>query len=320
MNKITLLLFLITTFCLAQTDQNLLLHYKFDGSTLDETANNFDGFENNITYVADRFGNENSAVYFNGVDSFIDLPNLTELKPQLPVTFSFWIKYEGTTYKDKAVFNTSFEEDISSGIFFNASAVSDRYSVSFGDGSPHYSPDSRRSYSSNAPVIMNEWHNITIVVVDSMNMNIYIDCKENGGIYSGEGGSLFYSATAGSLGRHDREMAAPADYFKGGLDDFKYWDRALSFDEIQYNCHNLGVSESKRQIFSIYPNPAQNILHFRGAIENDTKIQIFNALGQKIISCPFQEEMDISSLSDGIYFIKIFDKSASTTEKLIVKR
>lgn len=320
MKIITFLFILMSISSFSQIEENLLLHYKFDGSVFDETENSFDGIANNITYTADRFGNENSAAYFNGVNSFIDFPNLAVLKPQLPVTFSFWIRYDGNNYQDRAVFNTSFEEDISSGIFFNAEAGTGKYGVSFGDGSPAYTPSTRRSYSSNVIIVTNEWHHITIVVADALNMEIYLDCKEGGGSYSGSGGTLFYSSTSGSLGRHDRELGAPADYFKGAIDDFKYWDRALSFDEIYNDCHNLEIQEINRSSLIIYPNPAQNTLHIQGNWDANATVQILDTLGKKLLSSSLQHEMDISNLPNGIYFVKFLDKASVSSKKLIIKR
>lgn len=320
MKIITFLFILISIPSLSQIEEDLLLHYKFDGSALDETENGFDGAANNITYTADRFGNENSAAYFNGVNSFIDLPNLAQLKPQLPVTFSFWIRYDGWSYRDQAVFNTSFEEDISSGIFFNAEAGTGKYGVSFGDGTPAYTPSTRRSFSSNTTIVTNEWHHITIVVVDALNMEIYLDCKEGGGTYSGSGGTLFYSSTSGSLGRHDRELGAPADYFRGAIDEFKYWDRALGLEEIYSGCHSLEIQEINKSSFIIHPNPAQDILRIQGNWDANATIQIFDSLGKKLLSSSLQHEVDISSLPNGIYFVKFLDEASVTSKKLIIKR
>ncbi len=127
--KIITVLLLVSFSCFSQIENNLLLHYKFDGNTNDESVNGFDGISNNITYTTDRFDNANSAAYFNGVDSFIDMPNTADLKPQLPVSFSFWIKYDSSDYHHQEVFNTSFEEDISSGIYFNSQVSTGNYAV-----------------------------------------------------------------------------------------------------------------------------------------------------------------------------------------------
>lgn len=320
MKIITFLLILTSTHCISQIDESLLLHYKFDGNAIDETGNGFDGIENNITYVADSLGNPNSAAYFNGIDSFIDLPNLSVLKPQLPVTFSFWIRYDGDSYQDRAVFNTSFEEDISSGVFFNASAASGKYGVSYGDGSSSYTPNTRRSFSSNRSIVTSEWRHITIVVIDAQNMEIYLDCKEGGGSYSGSGGTLFYSSTSGSLGRHDRDLGIPADYFKGAIDDFKYWDRALSPEEIHPVCNNLGIQEATKLSYEIYPNPTQNILHIENIGDENTTIQIFDSLGKKRLTFSSQNELDISSLPNGLYILRFSNYSTVISKKLIVQK
>src|SRR5690606_12147500 len=137
-------------------------------------------------------------------------------------------KYDSTEYTDTEVFNTSFQEEESSGIYFNSQMSTGNYAVNFGDGSPFYNPSARRTYISNRAIDNDQWHQVTVVVKASLDMKIYIDCKEYGGIYSGEGGDLFYSVGAGSIGRNDRDLNIPANYFKGSLDDFKYWDKALS--------------------------------------------------------------------------------------------
>lgn len=319
MKIITLLFILISIPCVSQLEENLLLHYKFDGNTNDETANQFDGLPNGVTYVDDRFGNENSAVHFDGINDFIDLPNLPELKPQLPVSFSFWIKYESSDYKDRAVFNTSFEEDISSGIFFNSEASTGRYGVSYGDGTQAYTSSTRRSYTSNKTIINDKWHKVIVVVEGSLEMKIYIDCKENGGTYDGSGGNLFYSLTPGSLGRHDRSMTDPANYFKGSLDEFRYWDRALTQEDIVILCENLGIQEVKEYSIKIHPNPAQNVVFITGDIDPTTTIRVFDSLGKLVFSKLIQQELDVSSLPSGVYFVKFINDKNVNTKKLIIR-
>lgn len=282
MKIITLLFILLTIPCVSQIDENLLLHYKFDGNTNDETANHYDGLPDGVTYVTDRLGNENSAVYFDGENDFIDLPNLPELKPQLPVSFSFWLKYDSTEYTDTEVFNTSFQEEESSGIYFNTQMSTGNYAVNFGDGSPFYNPSARRTYSSNRAIDNDQWHQVTVVIKASLDMKIYVDCKEYGGIYSGEGGDLFYSVGAGSIGRNDRDLNIPANYFKGALDDFKYWDRALSEAEIPTQCDPLSTTEFSVDNFIVYPNPAQDIIYVQSNTQTPFQIKIFNNLGKLV--------------------------------------
>ncbi|SDW48913.1 LamG-like jellyroll fold domain-containing protein [Aequorivita viscosa] len=321
MKIITFLFILMSISCFSQIEENLLVHYKFDGSTLDETENGFDGTANNITYTADRFGNENSAAYFNGVNSFIDLPNLVELKPQLPVTFAFWIEYDSSDYQDRAVFNTSFEDDVSSGIYFNTQIATGNYAVNFGDGSPFYNPTSRRSYTSNHTIENHKWVHVTVIVKTALDMDIYIDCKEDGGTYSGEGDDIFYSLTPGSIGRNDRNLNVPAHYFKGSIDDFRYWDRALSEDEVVHNlCSVLHTSEFLESKFLVYPNPAQNILNVQSNSKTDFHLNIFNNVGKLVLSTYSTNEINIGNLSNGLYFLQFTSEKNTQTKKLIINR
>ena len=103
-----LLFFLFIMICIQLSSQELLLHYNFDNNITDSSGNNYNGVPSGVTFVEDRNGNPNSAVSFDGINDFIDFPNLSELKPELPVSFSFWIKYESDFVTDRVVFNTSF--------------------------------------------------------------------------------------------------------------------------------------------------------------------------------------------------------------------
>lgn len=320
MKNMTLLFILLSTACFSQIDENLLLHYKFDENALDESTNGFDGFENNVTYVADRHGNESSAAYFNGVDSFIDFPNLAELKPQLPVSFSFWVKYDPGTYQEKEIFNTSFQEDESSGIYFNSQISNGNYAINFGDGSSFYSPSARRSYISNYTIAENEWQHITVVVNAAMDMKIFLFCKESGGTYSGSGGNLFYSLGAGSIGRNDRNLNVPSNYFKGTLDDFKYWDRALSDEEIYMMCFALQTSEFSADKFNFHPNPAKGTLHVNSNDQTNFHLNIFDNSGRLVLSAQSANSIDISGLSNGLYYIRFSSNEYIQTEKLIINR
>jgi len=210
----------------------LLLHYPFNGGADDISGNNYNGTIFGTTFGLDRFGNPNSAAYFDGINNYINFPNIIELKPDLPVSFSFWINYSDLTYENSTVFNTSFEENVNSGVYMNIQSSSSKYQISYGDGSNFYTASTRRTYTSNSIIQPNEWHLIVIIVNAAFDMKIYVDCVENNGNYSGSGGQLQYSNLPGNIGRHDRSLINFADYFKGALDDFRYWDRELTQLEV----------------------------------------------------------------------------------------
>lgn len=68
----------------------------------------------------------------------------------------------------------------------------------------------------------------------------------------------------------------------------------------------------------IYPNPANEILHVECSISTDAEIEILNMLGEKVFSAMVKaskEEMDISALPKGIYFVRV-----NTGTKSVVSR
>ncbi len=311
---ITILALMITGLSYSQSiNDSLLLRYPFSGNANDISGNGFNGIVN-ASQTTDRFGNPNEAYSFNGINEYIDFPNASDLKPELPVSFSFWIKYNSVNAEDRVVFNSSLEEDVNSGIFFNSQASTGNYAVGFGDGSPSYSSSTRRSYVSNTAIDTSNWHHIAVIINSATDMKIYIDCLESGGTYSGSGGALNYSNTPGSIARNDQNTGGiPSFYFKGHLDDFRYWDRELTLRDIDSLCDDLVSSTEETNIIhngiSAYPNPVKDILRIE--VENYSEIEnivLFNAVGQIIDQNKFQPEMMVGRLNSGIYFLHFLDK------------
>ena len=81
-----------------------LAYYKLDGNALDETTNNYDGTESNITYEFGRYG---AAAVFNGANSYITLPStLSQGNVTVANCISFWF------YIDAEVTSSSFNNEI----------------------------------------------------------------------------------------------------------------------------------------------------------------------------------------------------------------
>lgn len=305
----------------AQTlNNNLLTQYSFDGHLNDRSGNNYHATGSNISYIDDRFNNSNGAIYYNGVDSYIDFPNAMELKPDLPLSISFWIKYDSNLSTDREVFNTSFEEDISSGVFFNSEHSTGKYSLNFGDGTSNYTSNTRRSYASNASIETGQWTHIVLIIESETNMKIYVDCVDYGGTYSGFGGPLYYSNTPGSFGRHDRSMSTPANYFKGALDDFRYWDKALSNTEVQFVCDpNLNLENIiLNSDIRLFPNPAQDHFEIISPVSFE-KIQIYDLTGKIVLTDIFNPKQNITGLKSGVYFVSLLSDELIVRKKLVIK-
>jgi len=300
--------------------EGLLTEYHFNGTTNDSSENGFDAINNGALYTQDRFGVSNSAILFDGINDYLELPNVSDLKPQLPISFSFWIRYDSNSSTDRDVFNTSFEEDRNTGVYFNSQMSTGNFAVNYGDGAYNYTSSSRRTYVTNQAIETGEWTHIAIVVSSASDMKIYIDCIENGGSFSGSGGDLVYSNLPGNIGRHDRDLGSPANYFKGALDDFRYWNRDLTNEEIISLCDNLDVTEFNfnEDAIHVYPNPSNgefNIVTERKLIQ---KIEVYNALGQLTFQSKFDTKINLAHLTKGVYYISFVSDEVRVNKKILI--
>ena len=318
--KLLNLIFILLSFSsFSQINNNLLIFYPFDGNSNDASGNDYHGQDFGVTYTSDRFGNPNSACYFNGINSYINFPNLNTLKPNLPVSFSFWIKYDSSSFQNQVVFNTSYEENRSSSVVFNSESSTNKYVVNYADGTYSYSPATRRSYASNSVIDINNWHNIVIVVNGASNMKIYVDCVETSGTYSGSGGGLAYSTQPGCLGRHDRSLTLPADYFKGSIDEFRYWNRALSQNDVTLLCQTLNNDSYLADKINVFPVPSKNILYISSNSIDIKEVGIYNSLGQEVYKSKFNSSIDITILKAGVYILKAYSEESSFSRKIIIE-
>ncbi|NHN24472.1 T9SS type A sorting domain-containing protein [Flavobacterium jejuense] len=71
--------------------------------------------------------------------------------------------------------------------------------------------------------------------------------------------------------------------------------------------------------FTLYPNPVKDVLHFNSKENLEIQsVEIYNMLGQIVISVPnASKSIDVSSLTNGDYFVKVNTEKGSATTKLI---
>lgn len=84
------------------------------------------------------------------------------------------------------------------------------------------------------------------------------------------------------------------------------------------NPTNFSITKNTLDSFSVYPNPTTGILQINSEIPIK-KIEVINSLGQYIFSTD-QNQIDISKLSNGIYFLKITGQNGNSETKKIVKK
>jgi hypothetical protein len=71
--------------------------------------------------------------------------------------------------------------------------------------------------------------------------------------------------------------------------------------------------------FVLYPNPVKDILNISGKNQAEIKsVEIYNIIGQLVIVVPNAvQNIDVSSLESGTYFVKVNSEKGSTTTKFV---
>ena len=95
------ILFLFSCSCIysqVNLSAGLVAYYPFNGSAKDESGNNNNPVFNNATLTADRFGNPNSAYHFNGINTYMMIPNQPGINMNNQITLSVWVKPTGFYY------------------------------------------------------------------------------------------------------------------------------------------------------------------------------------------------------------------------------
>ena len=88
-----------------------------------------------------------------------------------------------------------------------------------------------------------------------------------------------------------------------------------SYKPVWGTCPSLGIDDLNQLDISIYPNPASDKLHIDGLVVQD--VVIYSIDGKEVLKISNQNSIDVSSLSKGVYFIKVSDGVNSSTKKFI---
>lgn len=107
---------------------------------------------------------------------------------------------------------------------------------------------------------------------------------------------------------------------------FKFWDEGVMRNSMRYLYSNFfAFTGSKKQLtvnFVIYPNPTNDQLHINGIV-GEALCSIFSINGKQMLSQTLNEtkqNIDVSSLPAGVYFVTIKQNDLVERKKFVISR
>jgi hypothetical protein len=297
---------------------NLIAWYPFKFNANDKSGNAINGIVNSASLADDRFGNCNSAYYFNGTNAYIAaksslLDNLNQF------TINYW--YQIDAYPLSGSYMITKGDETSGGVplSFRSYVGGSPFQYVGSDNFTTGTPPTR--YATISSFSANDWHNFTMLY-DGVSQKAYIDgvltdsIPQSGTLVTNTDSIRFGARIyAGSL----------MNAYEGKLDDIAIWDVALTAADIAaiYNASATNTYTKKgytgivgtqtlQKYATLYPNPASKTI----TIETEQNglgatYSIYNALGAIVkegILMEFSNSMDVENLNSGVYTI-MFSKN-----------
>ena len=214
----------------ADLNSGLIAYYPFNGNADDESGNGHDGTTINATLANDRFGDENSAYYFDGYSNYITTTN--NIGSYRDFSISVWYKLDNRSGRYEIIqtknglliyhgtndeFQLNIQKQRDGGLY-----------SSWSGGYDYFFP------SSNINCPLTDWIHFVYVVSDDNTAELYA----NGSLVD-IGTSTYYSiAQTGDyeqlfIGcRFGSNNNMYHDYFSGWIDDVRIYNRALTAAEV----------------------------------------------------------------------------------------
>ena len=205
----------------------LIAYYPFNGNANDESGNENNGVVDGATLTTDRFENNENAYNFDGLETFITLPNDFFNGAENGIyTINFWTKYfqenttifyKGGSWKESAISITSEK----------------KVEYSFKNGTNSTS----NFLTSNTSLERDKWYNITIIHVSGeiklfINGTFETQLQINDVVDWSTSINTQCAGVGMHFGKNYNNCTRDMGYY-GVIDDFGIWDRGLSEQEIQ---------------------------------------------------------------------------------------
>lgn len=228
--KKTLFLFLLlisySLFAQVNLTQGLVAYYPFNGNANDASGNNINAVTTNATLTTDRIGTSNSAYYFDGATSYIQLPysNLYNFAPQDSFSISVWVlPDQGYTWPAQALVVKSPSNPDFTLSNWNYGAYILNYKAMTGFAANNFLNGSTAFTSTSC------WYNIIVTYKNGI-WKLYV----NGVLEASDLSQTKFILQDGPASPivFGKKGESFGDWYKGKMDEVRIYNRVLNMDEV----------------------------------------------------------------------------------------
>lgn len=291
----------------------LIAYYKFDGNLADSSGNNNHGTNFGSQFTTDKNGMSSKAVNFNGTSAYINVPASTSLNSvQNELSISAWVNitdwYHWAEFSYAALLCKS---NTSTSTQYRFSLLNNAFDVI----------SNQKKFYKLIPTPFNTgtWYHVTVTKKGD-SCSLYV----NGNIMETAVNSGTFPSDSTQPLEIGRDYAGSMEYYNGKMDELRIYNRALTDQEVTniYNNINTSINNVKIKPSSsliIFPNPSNGIFSLNVAAVNVQKIEVFNHIGQMVFSSnETLNEINLSHLNKGVYFVKVTDSKESIFKTQLV--
>jgi hypothetical protein len=326
--------FLVTQLAFSQDiTTGLFAYYPFNGNANDATTNGLNATVYSATLTTDISGKANSAYYFDGSTSYIQVPNNTLFSPGT-FTYSAWVNLEQGTFNVFYPIITKGDIQDTIGLQYSLTITCDSNlvpdtvynAVKTADCNEYFANSELNDINASFTFNFGTWYHVAASYANGTE-KVYV----NGNLITQNTGINTKSALACTspltIGAEVVEVGFSApyylgtSYYEGKIDEVRFYNRALADADVKqlYNVVT-GLDKNSYQSLNelIYPNPSlDGKMYLSNSITNVQKVVVSDMQGIQLTSVVYNGDyIDVSKIPSGIYTVQVISENGVFVGKI----
>ncbi|MFC2109719.1 LamG-like jellyroll fold domain-containing protein [Bacteroidota bacterium] len=295
----------------------LLFYLPLEENGTDESGNeNHATMGSAVTYANGKYGKGGVFSYTDG-SYFTSANNVFEYSGETAYTIAFWLKVSDYSQRGDILQPTNGRTLLYSNGDLSFTSSHQKKSISF-------TVDDAEK---------NDWFHLALVIDQregQRHHKFYINGEQRGSIAQYDefetgkpqtfGKLIFGSFSATSLVRNFTGMLDEVYMFNDALSETEI-NEVINIENLQEYLSSLSITENKLEIDNIklFPNPVHQILSIAGG--EMVNVEVYDLAGRMINSYKVNNnKLDVSSLSNGVYMIRMVDLQGNSHMSKFIKQ